>query len=144
VRQLAAVEGQTPVLLMQRAEAATVGAGLLRGQGVGLLAEQNREGTFADTSGRGAGDVLHGLEIDLGAGSGIAEGASGDDFAPLGGEVTDFLKVFRGELARRHGWSCLVLTRMNGDAFLLPLYRTPLCRTKLFLASNRRPTTFSC
>jgi hypothetical protein len=31
--------------------------------------------------------------------------------------------------------SCLVLTRMNGYAFLLPLYGTRLYRTKLFLAS---------
>jgi hypothetical protein len=86
-----------------------------------LLVEQDGEGAFADASGGGAGDVLHSLEIDIRARSGVAEGASGDDFAPLGGAVTDGLEVLGGELATRHGLSCLILARMNGYAFLLPL-----------------------
>ena len=90
--ELAAVEGQEALLATQRAEAATVGAGLLLGQGVGLLAEKNREGPFADTSGGGAGDFLHGVEIDVLARAGVAEGTAGDDLAPLGGEATDLLE----------------------------------------------------
>src|SRR5262249_35745984 len=100
------------------------------------LAEQDVEGAFGQAGRGGAGDVLHGLEIDLRGRAGVAEGAAGDDFAPLGSEITDSLEVLGGELAARHGLSCLVLAKRNGDAFLLPLYRSALCCTKLFLASS--------
>jgi hypothetical protein len=134
--QLAAVKRQGAVLAADDAGPPAVGAGLFRPQGIGLLADQDREGTFGQAGGGGAGDVLHGLEIDLRAGPGVTEGTAGDDFAPLGSEVADFLEVLGGKLVTRHGLSCLVLARRNGDAFLFPLYRPVLCRTKLFLASS--------
>jgi hypothetical protein len=46
--QLAAVEGQGPVLAADRAGPATIGAGLLGPQPVGLLAEQDVEGAFGE------------------------------------------------------------------------------------------------
>jgi hypothetical protein len=58
-----------------------------------LLAEQDAEGALGEAGGGGAGDVLQGLEIGIRARAGVAEGAAGDDLAPLGGEVTDFLEV---------------------------------------------------
>jgi len=91
--QLAAVEGQGPVLAAHRAGPAAVGARLLRPQRVGLLAEEDGEGAFGDARGGGAGDVLQGLEIDPRARPGVAEGAAGDDFAPAGGEIADLLEV---------------------------------------------------
>jgi hypothetical protein len=121
VVQLAAVEGERPFLAAHATEPAAVGAGLLRPQGFGLLAEQHVQGAFGDPGSGSAGDLLHGLEIDGGARAGLAEGPAGDDFAPLGREVTDGLKFVGGELVSRHSDSCLVLTRMNRDAFLLPL-----------------------
>jgi hypothetical protein len=136
VGQLAAVEGQGPVRAADRAGPAAVGAGLLRSQGVGVLAEQDVAGAFDQAGRGGTGDVLHGLEIDLRGRALVAEGAAGDDFAPVGSESTDFLEVLGGELAMRHGLSCLVLAQRNGDAFSLPLYRSALCWTKLFLAST--------
>jgi hypothetical protein len=108
-----------------------------------LLSEQDGQGPFGHAGGGDAGDVLHGLEIDIRARPGVAEGASGDDFAPLGGEVADFLEVLGRKLAMRHGLSCLVLATMNGYAFLLPFYGTALCRTKLFMASSG-PSCGSC
>jgi hypothetical protein len=134
--QLAAEEGQGPALAADRAGPAAVGARLLRSQGIGVLAEQDVEGAFGQAGRGGAGDLLHGLEIDLRAGAGVTEGAAGDDFAPLGSEVTDVLEVLGGGLTTRHGLSCLVLARLNGYAFLLLLYRSALGSTKLFLASG--------
>jgi hypothetical protein len=90
---LAAVEGQGPVRAANRAGPAAVGAGLLRSQGVGLLAEQDGEGAFGEAGGGGAGDILHGLEIDLRARAGVTEGAAGNDCAPVSSEVADFLEV---------------------------------------------------
>jgi hypothetical protein len=103
-----------------------------------LLSEQDGEGALGKSSSGSAGDVLQGLEINLGAGALFPEGASSNDFAPLGGGVSDFLEFVRGELARRYGLSCLVRMRINAYAFCLPLYLTVLCRTKLFLASWQR------
>jgi hypothetical protein len=134
--KLPAVEGQGPFLMANGAGAAAVGAGLLGAEGIGLLCEQDGEGALGEPGGGGAGDVLHGLAIDVGAGPLVAEGTAGDDFAPLGGEITDFLEFLGRELASRHGLSCLVLARMKGYAFLLPLYRSAPCWTKLFMASS--------
>jgi hypothetical protein len=121
VQQLAAVEGQGAVLTLDRAGPPTVRAGLLRSQPLGLLLEQDAEGAFADAGGGGAGHVLHRLEIDFRARSGVAEGAAGDDFAPLRGKVPDDLEFLGRELATRHSLSCLVLARRMGDVFLLLL-----------------------
>jgi len=41
----------------------------------------------------------------------LAEGATGNNFAPLGGQFTDFLEVLRGKNGTCHGLSCLQLTR---------------------------------
>jgi len=100
-----------------------------------LLLEEDGQGSGGNARGRGGGDVLQGLEIDVGAGSLVAVGVAGDDLAPLGGEVADFLEVLGRELAARHGLSCLVLAIGSGDAFLLPLYGTTLCWAKRFMAS---------
>jgi hypothetical protein len=133
--ELPAVESQWPFLLANGAGAAAVGAGLLGAEGIGLLSEQDGEGALGESGGGGAGNVLHGLENDVGAGARVAEGAAGNAFAPLGGEITDFLEFLGRELAPRHGLSCLILARMKGYAFLLPLYVPALCWTKLFMAS---------
>ena len=95
--QLAAGEGERPLLAAHGTEPAAVRAGLLRPQRVRLLTEQHVQGPFGDSGGGGPGDLLHGLEIDGGARAGLAEGPAGDDFAPLGGEVADGLKFLGGE-----------------------------------------------
>jgi hypothetical protein len=72
-------------------------------EGLGLLFQQGGEGAFGEASGRGAGELLHGLEVGVQAGALVAEGAAGDNFAPVGGEVADFLEEFWREFATRHG-----------------------------------------
>jgi hypothetical protein len=42
-------------------------------------------------------------------GAGLAEGTAGDDFALLGGEVTEVLEILRGNLDRSHELSFLGL-----------------------------------
>ena len=74
-----------------------------------MLSEQDGEGAFGKSSSGSAGDVLHGLEINLGAGALFPEGASSNDFAPLGGEVTEVLEILRGNLDRSHELSFLGL-----------------------------------
>jgi hypothetical protein len=76
---------------------------------VGLLFEQGLESALGQPRGGGARHLFHGVEIHLQSRTVIAEGAAGDDFAPTGGEVADFLEVSGGKLTTRHGESCLVL-----------------------------------
>ena len=135
----APVKGQRPGRASDGAGPAAVGAGLLLPQGVGLLAQQGREDPLGQPAGGGAGDVFHGLEIDIEARAGIAEGTPGDDFAPPGGAFTDILEFLGRKLATRHGLSLLELTPWGGNAFLPPLYALALWRTKLFLASCSWP-----
>jgi hypothetical protein len=66
------------------AEVAAGGARALRGQGLGLLPQQGGEGALGQAAGGGVGDLLEGVEVDVEAGAAIAEGAAGNDFAPVG------------------------------------------------------------
>ena len=84
-----------------------IGTGLLLAQGVGLLFEEGVQGALGEAGRGGAGDLLHGVEIDVEPRAVVAEGASGDDFAPLGGQVTEFLKFFGGERTASHDASCV-------------------------------------
>jgi hypothetical protein len=90
--ELSAVEGQRSFLVSHRAEPSTVRARLLRSQRLGLLVEQHGQGAFGDAGSGSPRDLLHGLEIDIGSRSRVAKGAAGDDFAPLGSKVTQFVE----------------------------------------------------
>ena len=98
--QLRALHLEGALLTAEGAEPSAVGTGLLLAQGVGLLFEQGLQGALGEAGGGGLGDLLHGVEIDIESGAVVAEGAAGDDFAPLGGEVTEFLE-FLGVNRRR-------------------------------------------
>jgi hypothetical protein len=89
------------------ARSSAIGTGLLLAQGIGLLFEEGVQGALGEAGSGGEGDLLHGIEIDIESGSVLAEGASGDDFAPLGGQVTEFLKFFGGERTASHDASCV-------------------------------------
>jgi len=69
----------------------------LRAQRLGLLLEEGLQGPLREPGGGGVGDLLPGAEIDVESGPVVAEGAPGDDFAPLGGEVLEFLEFLGGE-----------------------------------------------
>jgi hypothetical protein len=94
---------------------------LLLVQGLGLLLKADRQGARGQTNRCGAGDLLHGVEVDVEAGAVGAEGVFGDDFAPASGEGVDLLQHLGGELASRHSLSCLVLVESVGEEILQPL-----------------------
>jgi hypothetical protein len=98
VSELAALDVQRPVLPLHRTKLLAVGAGLFGAECLGLLFQEGSEGSLRQSSGSGSGDLLHGLEIDVQARARLAEGATGNDFAPLGSEFTDFLELLRGDL----------------------------------------------
>jgi hypothetical protein len=58
---------------------------LLSAEGLGLLLHEGRQGALGNAGGGRLGDFFHGGQIDIESRSLLAEGASGDDFAPLGG-----------------------------------------------------------
>jgi hypothetical protein len=74
---------------------------------LGLLFEKSLQGSLGEASSGGVGDLFHGAEIDIEPGSLVAEGVSGDDFAPLSGETVEFLELLGGEGAGCHDASCL-------------------------------------
>jgi len=106
---LSAVDGEGAFGAGDGTEAAAGGAGLLGPQGGGLLFQEGSESAFEDTGGGGAGDLFHGVYIDVGARPVGAEGATGDNFAPLRREVLNLLEALRGRITLRHTSSCLVL-----------------------------------
>src|SRR5262249_21193998 len=104
---LAAVDVQGPGLPLHGAKSAAIGAGLLRAEGLGLLLQGGGERAFGESSGGSGGELFQGGEIKVEAGPLLAEGPSGDNFAPLGGESTDILEVLRGQGVACHRPSCL-------------------------------------
>ena len=102
-------------------ESAALGAGKLLAERLGLLFQECGQGSFGQSVGGGLGKLFHGVEIGVESGSVVAEGASGDDFAPVLGEVTDFLEEFGGEFAACHGVYHLVLAAKGKEQFLSPL-----------------------
>jgi hypothetical protein len=100
-----------------------------------LLFQQGGEGALGQAGGGGAGQLLHGVEVGVQAGPGVAEGAAGDDFAPAGGGVADFLEDFRGKFTTCHGRYRLVLAAKVGEGRFGPLYDTALARAKFFMDS---------
>jgi hypothetical protein len=92
VRQLSATDSQEPFLAAEQTRTAAARARLLVAEGLGLQFQEGVERPLGEASGGGAGDLLQGVEVEVGAGAGVAEGAAGNDFAPLGGEGADVLK----------------------------------------------------
>jgi hypothetical protein len=81
----------------------------LGAEGLSLLFQQGGEGSFGQASGSSPSDLLHEIEVGVQSRSSVAEGTAGNNFAPAGGEVANFLKEFGWKLTLRHGESCLVL-----------------------------------
>ena len=109
--RLAAVEVQWSGLLSDGAGAAAVGAGQLRTKGLGLLLQGGRERAFSEAG--GGSELFQGGEIEVEARAVDAESPSGDNFAPLGGQMTDILEVLGRNFAAGQRQSCLRV-RENG------------------------------
>lgn len=109
--------GPLPGAWLVRNGAAHTAVGTVSGisEAVGLTFEEVGEGSFGESLGGGIGELFHSVEIDVASGSVVAEGLSGDNFPPVGGEFADLLEKFRGKLSCRHNLYHLVLatrTRM--------------------------------
>jgi len=57
------------------------------------LLQEGLQGALVEAGGGSLGDLLHGVEVDVQSGAVVAEGATGDDFAPLGCQITEFLEL---------------------------------------------------
>ena len=68
----------------------TLGTGVDRAEALGVLSEQLLDGPLGQGLRGVDGDLFEGVEIDIVGRSGLAEGASGDDFSPVQGQVTEF------------------------------------------------------
>jgi hypothetical protein len=104
---LCALNLERAFLTTEGTRSSAVGTGLLLTQGVGLLFEEGLQGALGETGSGGVSNLLHCIEIDVEPRPVVAEGASGDDFAPLGGQVTEFLEFFGGERTASHDASCV-------------------------------------
>jgi hypothetical protein len=101
-----------------------LGTGLLLAQGVGLLFQEGLQGAFGEPGGGGVSELLHGVEIDVASGAVVAEGASGNDVAPLCREVLELLQLFGCEGAMCPDASCVaVKTRSKAKVDLVRLWR---------------------
>ncbi len=112
--QLCALHLERAFLTAQGTRSSAVGTGLLLAQGISLLFEEGLQGALGESRGGDAGDMLHGIEIDVESRAVVAEGASGDDFAPLGGEAAKFVEFLGGEGAACHDASCLGVETRTG------------------------------
>ena len=136
VGDVSALDGEGPVLGADGAEAATIGAGLWSGQTLGLLLEEDLQGTVAEAVSGGVCDLFQGSQIDGEVRSVVSEGTSGDDFSPAGDQFVDLPEFFGCEVALRHLQSLLVFASPTEGGFFLSLYQNQLYLAKGVLASD--------
>lgn len=116
---------------------ATLRTGRLRGQGLGLEFEQGRERALGQSAGSGRGDLFQGEEVqfqELRARG--PQGAACDNFAPLGGEVTDVIELLGRQRGSGHVQSFPGLTASGDETLPLSLYGEALWPANLVLASG--------
>jgi hypothetical protein len=94
-RDLAALHRQGPILVIDPARSAAVGARLLGSQGLRLLLQEGAQRTLGQASSGGRGELLKGLEVDGLIGTRLAKSTPGDDLSPLGGQALDVLEFLR-------------------------------------------------
>jgi hypothetical protein len=83
-------------------EPAAVGTGLLLGESLGLLVEEQLEGSCGKPLGGRGGDLLHSSEIDIQTGALVAEGPFGNNFRPLSSKRVEFLEFLGCKLRSGH------------------------------------------
>jgi len=128
--RLTAFEVQHPGFAGHGTGPATGRAGLLGAEGLGLLLQEDDEGTLGQARGGFLGQRLQGAEVDVQPWAFGAESTPGHDFSPGDRQFTDVPEVFRLEWSTRHSHSCLGLGRIDADAFFLPFYAKQLFPAK--------------
>ncbi len=99
-------------MVLRGAELSAVWTGLLSRKFVCLLLEQQLKCALGESLCGSGGDLLEGSEIDVESRPVIAKSSFGDNFGPLGSEVTEFEEFFGGETGSVHRSSCLEVTTM--------------------------------
>jgi hypothetical protein len=108
---------------------------MLGGKGLGLLLQEGGKSAFGHAAACGVGDRLEGEQINVQTGAGIAEGATCNNFAPLGGQFANLLEFLGCELVCGHEQTLLGLTLKGMGALLPVFYDKVLQRAKPVLAS---------
>jgi hypothetical protein len=78
-------------------ERTALGTGLFGRESLGLLVEEELQGSFGEPVRRHGGNLLHGPEVDVQAGPVVAEGPLGNDFPPLGREGVELVEFLGRE-----------------------------------------------
>jgi hypothetical protein len=87
-----------------------------------LQFEESSKGPIGQPAGSGASDLFEGEEVDVQPWATVAEGAARDNFAPLGGEVTDIVELLGGQSGGGHVKSLLGFAPSDDEALTLPFY----------------------
>ena len=122
VSLVAAGEVERPGLALDRTGALTVGTGVLRAEGLGLLLQEGIDGALDQAAGGLQGQLLQVAEVDVQARPLRPESASGNDFAPRGRQLADLPEVFRAGMSAGHGLVSLALASGAPDELLFPFY----------------------
>jgi hypothetical protein len=117
---VAAREVQRPGFALDRTGALTSGTGVFGAEGLGLLFQEGIQGALDQATGRLQGQVLQDGEVDVGPWTFRPESAPGDDFAPLGGQLTDVPDVFRAGMSAVHGLTSVALASWSRDELRFP------------------------
>jgi hypothetical protein len=110
---------------------------LLFAENGGLLFEKCLECPFGHPLSRGGGNLFHGSEVHIKTRTGISEGSTGNDFSPLGGELTKFQEFFGCEESLRHDVSSPEVTPKAAEDQLQTIYESRLSATNLFMTSEK-------
>ena len=140
---LGSLGGERSGVWLGGTELATRRTGLFAGEFVGLLSEEQLEGSLGQPVCGGGGDLLEGSEVHVESGSVVPEGSLGHDLCPPGGEVVEFPEFLGREVGRRHGSSCLAVAAMTGWGFPIPPskhHKTP-DKPRRDLVSPKTPAT---
>jgi hypothetical protein len=97
---------------------------------MGLLFQERGESALGESGSGSSGDLFQGGEVGVESGAGLAEGPAGNDFAPLGSQITDFLEVLGRKLRACHRRSCLGVAE-NGETACLSC-----CKAKWFAGQS--------
>jgi hypothetical protein len=135
VGERTALANQRACFRVDRAELPAVGTRGRGGQGLGLLLQEGGEGTLGQSPGSGGGNLFQGGQVRIEAGAGFAEGTTGHNFTPLGGQVTDILEFFGSQFGSGHRLSCLAVTSKDKVDLSFLFYRKEFRPAKPVLAS---------
>jgi hypothetical protein len=98
---LGSTSGERAFVVLGGTERAALGTGLFAGELLGLLLDEELECSFGKPLCRDGGNLLHGPEVDIQTGPVVAEGPLGNDFPPLGREVSELVEFLRSD------WRCV-------------------------------------